>query len=64
MPLKHVTTQGNLMIDGTLRVGTGVGPGSDLNVDQIAAARKQAFTGGPFVPGINPKPAPKPEPKD
>ncbi len=64
LSLKHVAIQGNLMIDGTLRVGTGVGPGSDLAADQIAAARKQAFTGGPFVPGINPKPAPKPESKD
>ena len=64
LSLKHVATQGNLMIDGTLRVGTGVGPGSDLNVGQIAAARKQAFTGGPFVPGINPKLTPNPEPKD
>ncbi len=56
LSLKHVAEQGNLMIDGTLRQGTGVGPGEELTAEQIAAARKQAFTGGPYVPGINPKP--------
>ena len=61
LSLRHVVTQGNLMIDGTLREGSGVGPGLSLTKQQIAQARKQAFTGGPFVPGINPKPVPKPE---
>ena len=60
LSLRHVVTQGNLMIDGTLREGSGVGPGILLTEQQIGAARKQAFTGGPFVPGINPKKAPKP----
>jgi|TARA_B100001971_G_scaffold204007_1_gene219679 hypothetical protein len=55
LSLKHVATQGNLMIDGKLREGGGIGPGVDLTQEQIVAARKQAFTGGPHVPGINPK---------
>ena len=61
LSLRHVVTQGNLMIDGTLREGSGVGPGLSLTEQQIAQARKHAFTGGPFVPGINPKTVPKPE---
>jgi len=68
LSLEHVATQGNLMIDGAIRQGEGVGPELGLSPGQIAAARKQAFTGGPYVPGINPpnrfvnpKPAPKPE---
>jgi hypothetical protein len=55
LSLKHVATQGNLMIDGKLREGGGIGPGMDLTQEQIIAARKQGFTGGPHVPGINPK---------
>ena len=61
LSLRHVVTQGNLMIDGTLREGSGVGPGILLTERQIVAARKQAFTGGPYVPGINPKKVSKPE---
>jgi hypothetical protein len=62
LSLQHVAIQGNLMIDGKLREGSGVGPGSDLTANQIVAARKQAYTGGAYVPGINPKS--KPAPKD
>ena len=51
----------DLMIDGNLREGGGVGPGSKLTAKQIIAARRQAFTGGPYVPGLNPRPA-KPKP--
>ena len=58
LSLRHVATQGNLMIDGKLREGGGIGPGMDLAQEQIIAARKQAFTGGPHVPGINPKSVP------
>ena len=68
LSLEHVATQGNLMIDGAIRQGEGVGPELGLTPVQIVAARKQAFTGGPYVPGINPpnrfvnpKPALKPE---
>ncbi|MGY8651497.1 MAG: hypothetical protein ACKVKM_11925 [Verrucomicrobiia bacterium] len=61
LSLPHVATQGNLMIDGNLREGGGVGPGSKLTAKQIIAARRQAFTGGPYVPGLNPRPA-KPKP--
>ena len=61
LSLPHVTTQGNLMIDGRLREGGGVGPGNKLPAAQIIAARSQAFTGGPYVPGINPRPT-KPTP--
>lgn len=53
--LPHVATQGNLMIDGRLREGGGVGPGTNLSAKQVEAARVQANTGGPRVPGINPK---------
>ena len=56
LSLPHVATQGNLMIDGKLRKGGGVGPGDRLTAQQIIAARRQAFTGGPYVPGLNPKP--------
>ena len=63
LSLPHVATQGNLMIDGKLRKGGGVGPGSKLSAKQIIAARRQAFTGGPYVPGINPKPKPPQKPK-
>ena len=56
LSLPHVATQGNLMIDGKLREGDGVGPGDRLTAKQIVAARRQAFTGGPYVPGLNPKP--------
>ncbi|MBC8325158.1 MAG: hypothetical protein H8E27_05990 [Verrucomicrobia subdivision 3 bacterium] len=63
LSLPHVATQGNLMIDGKLREGAGVGPGSNLSAKQIIAARRQAFTGGPYVPGINPKPNPLQKPK-
>ena len=51
--LPHVSMQGNLMIDGRLREGSGVGPGTKLTEKQIQAARAQAKTGGPRVPGIN-----------
>lgn len=61
LSLRHVVTQGNLMIDGTLREGSGVGPGISLTEQQVVASRKQAFTGGPYVPGINPKTVSKPE---
>jgi hypothetical protein len=61
LSLPHVATQGNLMIDGKLRKGGGVGPGIKLTAQQILAARRQAFTGGPYVPGLNPRPA-KPKP--
>jgi len=44
------------MIDGRLREGSGVGPGIGLSDEQIEAARNQAKTKGPYVPGINPKP--------
>ncbi len=54
LSLPHVATQGNLMIDGRLREGTGVGPGVDLDLDQIKTARRQALTKGPHVPGVNP----------
>ena len=57
LSLPHVSTQGNLMIDGRLREGSGVGPGGSLTVEQIQAARKQALTKGPRVPGVNPKPS-------
>ena len=63
LSLPHVATQGNLMIDGKLRKGGGVGPGSKLTAKQILAARRQAFTGGPFVPGLNPRPAKPNQPK-
>ena len=53
--LPHVSMQGNLMIDGRLREGSGVGPGTKLTEKQIQAARAQAKTGGPRVPGINPQ---------
>jgi hypothetical protein len=53
--LPHVATQGNLMIDGRLREGSGVGPGTELAEKQIESARTQAKTGGPYVSGINPK---------
>jgi len=56
LSLKHVATQGNLMIDGVLREGSGTGPGTALTQKQVQSARKQAMTGGPYVPGINPKP--------
>ena len=56
LSLPHVATQGNLMIDGRLREGGGVGPGIDMTPTQVEMARKQAFTKGPYVPGINPKP--------
>ena len=56
LSLRHVATQGNLMIDGRLREGSGVGPGIGLSDEQIEAARNQAKTKGPYVPGINPKP--------
>ena len=56
LSLRHVATQGNLMIDGRLREGSGIGPGIGLSVKQIEAARNQAKTKGPYVPGINPKP--------
>lgn len=55
LSLRHVTTQGNLMIDGRLREGAGVGPEIMLSLEQVEKARKQAKTGGPYVPGINPK---------
>jgi len=42
------------MIDGRLREGAGVGPGVGLDLDQIKAARQQALTKGPHVPGVNP----------
>ena len=42
------------MIDGRLREGGGVGPGFDLDINQIEAARRQALTKGPHVPGVNP----------
>ena len=58
LSLPHVTTQGNLMIDGVLNERSGTGPGMALTKEQIQAARKQALTGGPRVPGVNPKPAP------
>ncbi len=67
LSLPHVATQGNLMIDGKLREGGGVGPGNKLAAKQIIAARRQAFTGGPYVPGLNPrptKPAPPKSPED
>ena len=54
LSLPHVATQGNLMIDGRLREGAGVGPGVGLDLDQIKAARRQALTKGPHVPGVNP----------
>jgi len=54
LSLPHVSTQGNLMIDGRLREGSGVGPGLDLTPAQIQVARKQAQTKGPHVPGVNP----------
>ena len=54
LSLPHVATQGNLMIDGRLREGAGVGPGVGLDLDQIKAARQQALTKGPHVPGVNP----------
>ena len=54
LSLPHVATQGNLMIDGRLREGGGVGPGFDLDINQIEAARRQALTKGPHVPGVNP----------
>ena len=41
--------------DGRLREGSGVGPGTKLTEKQIQAARAQAKTGGPRVPGINPQ---------
>ena len=53
--LPHVATQGNLMIDGRLREGSGVGPGTKLTEKQIETARAQGKTGGPRVPGLNPK---------
>ena len=53
--LPHVSTQGNLMIDGRLREGGGVGPGTKLTEKQIQVARAQAKTGGPRVSGINPQ---------
>ena len=56
LSLNHVATQGNLMIDGRLREGTGIGPGVGLSLEQIEKARKQAKTKGPYVPGFNPKP--------
>ena len=64
LSLPHVATQGNLMIDGNLRIGGGVGPGTRLTAGQVIAARKQAFTGGPYVPGLNPKPAKTKPPGD
>lgn len=54
LSLPHVAAQGNLMIDGRLREGAGVGPGVDLDLDQIKAARRQALTKGSHVPGVNP----------
>ena len=54
LSLPHVAIQGNLMIDGRLREGTGVGPGVNLTALQIEASRRQALTNGPRVPGINP----------
>ena len=57
LSLNHVATQGNLMIDGRLREGFGIGPGVGLSVGQIEKARKQAKTKGPYVPGFNPKPS-------
>ena len=54
LSLPHVSIQGNLMIDGRLREGSGVGPGLDLTPAQIQVARKQAQTKGPHVPGVNP----------
>ena len=53
--LPHVSMPGDLMIDGRLRAGSGVGPGTKLTEKQIQAARAQAKTGGPRVPGINPR---------
>jgi len=54
LSLPHVSIQGNLMIDGRLREGSGVGPGIELTHAQIQVARKQAQTKGSHVPGINP----------
>jgi len=54
LSLSHVSTQGNLMIDGRLREGGGVGPGINITPAQIQDARRQALTKGPHVPGINP----------
>ena len=53
LSLPHVSSQGNLMIDGRLREGSGIGPGIELTPAQIQAARKQALTKGPYVPGVN-----------
>ena len=54
LSLSHVSTQGNLMIDGRLREGGGVGPGIGITPAQIQEARRQALTKGPHVPGVNP----------
>ncbi len=53
LSLPHVSSQGNLMIDGRLREGSGIGPGIELTPAQIQMARKQAQTKGPYVPGVN-----------